>query len=520
MDFIEKNQEQTLGLLHGFDRVVFRGYLSSFFVPTGMYYYLSQMGIKLTGYKNFVANQTSILRKHIEQLAGQLNIKIEYANNSKTNKDELAKAYLEKHPTKQGLIAIISCLELCPTFCLRGNYLKKELEIRKELGQHLHYYLYYMDQEFGWMHIKIQTYYPFTMQVYLNGREWLKRSLDKLNIGYKSYNNSLSWVSDMDKAQQLSDSLVQKKWDRFLDVFAQRLNPHLGQIQTIFQGKGYHWCLHQCEYATDVLFKERNYLEALYSSLVYYATQFRGGEDIYTFFGRNLHHLSTKEVTGNTKRFIQGFRVKHYLDRNSIKMYDKHTILRIETTINNPKAFKIYKTVERKGKKTKAWVPMGKAVSNLYRYAQIARSANRKYLNSLAMVDQAKNLSKQIERLSQRTFFQTKTGRIRPVAGFNLLTKQTCQLLLSVNDARFSIQAFNNKQLRDLLIEKKVFLPDENDQGALKKLSSKVTRLLSKLRTHKLISKVNHSFKYKPTKLGLLVGCKILNFKNIPLASN
>ena len=60
-------------------------------------------------------------------------------------------------------------------------------------------------------------------------------------------------------------------------------------------------------------------------------------------------------------------------------MYDKHTCLRVETTINNPKAFRIYKATVRKGKETMAWVPMGKAVSNMYRYAQIAQSANTKY---------------------------------------------------------------------------------------------------------------------------------------------
>jgi len=52
-------------------------------------------------------------------------------------------------------------------------------------------------------------------------------------------------------------------------------------------------------------------------------------------------------------------------------MYDKWIILRIETTINNPAAFKIYNTVTRKGQQVQAWVPMGKSVSNLYRYADL-----------------------------------------------------------------------------------------------------------------------------------------------------
>ncbi len=44
-------------------------------------------------------------------------------------------------------------------------------------------YFYWMDCEFGLMHVKIQTWFPFTMQVYVNGHEWLAkahRSRDRL----------------------------------------------------------------------------------------------------------------------------------------------------------------------------------------------------------------------------------------------------------------------------------------------------------------------------------------------------
>ncbi len=519
MDFETKYKEQTTGLLHGFDRLIFRGYLSSFFSPKGMYYYLSQKGIRLTGYKTFVNNQTVELKKRIEQIAQQSKTVIKYVNNSKTSKDEIAKKYLASHPTKQGLIAIISCLEIAPTFCLRGNYLKKELEVRKELGQHLHYYLYYMDAEFGWMHVKIQTYYPFTIQVYINGREYLKRTLDKANINYESYNNSVTWVADLSKAQQLSDNLIQKKWDRFLNVLAQRLNPHLPQIQSIFQGKGYHWCLHQSEYATDVLFKERAVLETIYPSLIQHATQFKGGEDIYSFFGRNLHHLSKKEVTASSKRFTQGFRIKHYLDRNSIKMYDKYNILRIETTINNPKAFKIYKDCQRQGKQVKAWIPMGKAVSNLYRYAQIAKNANTKYLNSLVLAPIKGDLDKQIEKISNRICVIHPQKKARIFSGFNLLSAQTSLILEAINDGRFTIQPFSNRQLREILIEKGVFTIDHSNPLALKKISGKTTRLIAKLRGHKLIYKIGFSFKYKLTKLGQQICNTILNFKKLEVAT-
>lgn len=59
-------------------------------------------------------------------------------------------------------------------------------------------------------------------------------------------------------------------------------------------------------------------------------------------------------------------------------MYDKGNNLRIEVTINNPRDFKVLKTTEKlqDGEmiQVKTWVPMGKSVTNLYRYAEISRA--------------------------------------------------------------------------------------------------------------------------------------------------
>lgn len=55
---------------------------------------------------------------------------------------------------------------------------------------------------------------------------------------------------------------------------------------------------------------------------------------------------------------------------NSIKTYDKSNCLRIEMTVNDPKEFNVYKEVHhRDGTSSMQWVPMGKSIANLYRYA-------------------------------------------------------------------------------------------------------------------------------------------------------
>ena len=83
------------------------------------------------------------------------------------------------------------------------------------------------------------------------------------------------------------------------------------------------------------------------------------------FLGRKLHGNFEGEVISDIKRRPQGVRIKHRMKQNSIKMYDKWSILRIETTINQPREFKIYRNVERKGQNIMAWIPMGKGISNI-----------------------------------------------------------------------------------------------------------------------------------------------------------
>lgn len=57
---------------------------------------------------------------------------------------------------------------------------------------------------------------------------------------------------------------------------------------------------------------------------------------------------------------------------NSIKMYDKFSCLRVEMTINDPHEFKSLKEDHHRDRtKSKQWVPMGKSIANLYRYAEI-----------------------------------------------------------------------------------------------------------------------------------------------------
>ena len=64
-------------------------------------------------------------------------------------------------------------------------------------------YFYWMDREFGLMHVKIQTWFPFTVQVYLNGHEWLARKLTARGITFEKHDNAFVELADVEKANEL-----------------------------------------------------------------------------------------------------------------------------------------------------------------------------------------------------------------------------------------------------------------------------------------------------------------------------
>jgi len=101
-----------------------------------------------------------------------------------------------------------------------------------------------------WCTSDFQTWFPFTIQIYLNGKEYLKKQLAKANIPFTSYKNSITSVSDISRAQQLADQLIQKKWTKVFDHFARQVNGFLPRIEEIFNQHGYYWYIEQCEYAT------------------------------------------------------------------------------------------------------------------------------------------------------------------------------------------------------------------------------------------------------------------------------
>ncbi len=260
---------------------------------------------------------------------------IEYLPSSKTRKDEYAQNIALDDGIQDGLIGVLTCVEPCKTYEIHRNRDKKILELKSRMRKCKFLYHYWIDPRFGFMSARIQTWFPFSIQVCINGREWLSRRMDEAGIRYERYDNSFPWIDDFAKAQKIMDRMHKINWPRVLNGVVKRVNPAHGRM---FHGLGmsYYWSAFQTEWATDVAFTSSDTLAKIYPQLVRGAIATFGSRDVMRFLGKRPDQRYQGEVISDYKVRPEGIRVKHQAFGNSIKVYDKGgSLLRIETTINN-----------------------------------------------------------------------------------------------------------------------------------------------------------------------------------------
>ena len=502
MNIIQQNEEKINGILETFDRMIINGYILQLQNPRQFLFYLISNNVNLTDFAKFAEGKTKSLCEHIDSFINNNNVVTQYLNSSNSNMDEIARAEFEKVPNKTGLIAAFSTVELCRTMTVAPNRSIKKLEVVSKPTKCKHYYLYFNDEEFGWMFLRIQTWFPFNIRIYINGREYLSKIFDKNDIQYEMYNNSFSYINDFEKAQILADSILNKKLSDSFDGMAKMINNELEHISNSVN-HSYYWCIDQCEFATDINFKSREDLSIFYKKLVETTYFTFSSEDIYSFFGRNINHIGKfrkGEITSDLRNRYQGYRIKFKINNNQIKMYDKGNNLRIEVTINNPKDFKIQKEKEYIKKNgeieiVRKWVPMGKSICNLYRYVEISKSITKRYIEALPNIDIDVVPLKEIERISKSII-----KKERKYTGFNILNEDTLKLFTELSRGEYLMSGFNNKNIRAEIFE------DANCERNI----NKTTRLLAKLKAHGIIKKVFKKNKYYLTENGRKIISSVL----------
>jgi hypothetical protein len=489
MKLMELYKDKIMGSISGLDRIRFRGTLRWLASERGLGTFMNTKNILLKNFSDWVKGLTAQIRQSCESRADALGIEKRYLNSSGIDKEKLARQIAEDKGITEGSICLLSVLEPCVAPMVKGNKATKQLELVMAPRKCVFVYHYFDDPVFGFGHVRIQSWVPFNVFICLNGRHWLERQLQKEDIGYVKDGNCFPWIEDIRTAQKLLDKQLRTDWPKFLNRLALGSCPGLGQALKPLKPE-YYWSADETEWATDIMFRTVEELDGLYPSVLHHAMNVSDSPSVMRYLGRkDARGPMPNEIVSDLRRRHEGLRVKHWKNRNSVKMYNKSgSLLRIETTINSTRDFKVFRHPDDDSSKPASWQKMRKGVNDLHRRCEVSDKCNERYGDALASAQVEEKLKEVVSPACNRINKDGKNYR-----GLNPWQQDDYKLLTFLAKGENAISGFRNKDLR------KCLYPQSDGQ---RKYSSRTSRLIKLLRVHGLVKKVARENRYMLTAKG------------------
>lgn len=454
------------------DRIKIRGYILYIQDPGGIVNYLKNFR-KLTATKETFKMITQLLIKNIEKYAKENNIPIIESNNHE-NKLKLASKHLKQN--KEGIFCIIKSQENSTCFGTYQNKNKTHTTITKVHRLVNSYYLYLTDAEFGLSYIKICSYLPFNVEIYLNGHNYIEQQLKKRDIKYKKIDNCFSYVSDLKDFNKICQAITDKKISSFCDKWLYKFVDYFRPFER-GMGYRYRYFISQLEYCNNIVFRKRSYLNQLFTKIIDNNKHIGRPDTIKTVFKKNM----TKRTKGILNRSIlqTGEKpcVKSWYKSCYIKQYNKKGIvLRTETCLNNTRDLYI-----------------NKSINNLDYVIDVCDNINKRYLKCLDEISLKEIGKNTLENISKTTV----KGKKR-IAGIKLENKRIMGVIKAVHKNGFLINGFTNEELRS---EVKRLLDLSNEEYGAVKMKYDIDKLIAKGLIKKVVGK-NRYVICKKIKLG------------------
>jgi len=484
-------------VITGFDRIIFKGMIRPIMYAAGMESFLVSRRVLNKDFKDYAIAQSKAIVESAEETTQRLTGRgITYIPSHSERKESLARDRQKENGTQKGLIGTWSCVESCNTFRSTYDPAQTYPSLRNERSKCKHLYFYYDDPVYGFMSIRLQTWAPYEIQISLNGREWLRRSLDTAGCGYTIKGNKFMQIDDYALAQEFLDAQVRTNFQEVLKGFLPEVFPRMPEI--LNPGLSYYWTFWQSEIARDYIFNDSDALNNLMDDFLIHAMITGKGERILKYFGSPVradgqpYQNTNPEILSRVNTWYDGLRVRHWHNKNSVKFYNEHNVLRFEMTMNDPRQFKIYRHSENQSKEgSKKLLYMRKGVADTAVRAEVSKNIIHRFTEQMSAVEEGTRLGELLSSIDRPLIFKDKRVRALDVFG------KDKELVRAISDPRFNVSAMTNKELQKMLIG----TPWAKGKSG-KKLAGRISRHLVLLREHGLIKKLPKQRKYALTDKG------------------
>jgi hypothetical protein len=503
---LHRFEEKIKGVLEGFDRIIFKGTIRNICYAIGMQMFLNGCGVLNKDYKEWITKQTAVIVQDADEYSKRhTGTGIQYLASSNIRKETIAREQQKNIKIEGGLIGVWSCLESCNTFKAVFDNETGHPKISPEKSRCKHLYFYYDHKDYGFMSIRLQTWAPYEIQIALNGREWLKRLLDKSNSRYVLNGNKFLDVEDYELAQSLLSSQLNTRWvDMLTDLTAEAF-PSMPII--LGERMNYYWTQWQSEWAKDYIFREPQVLQSHMNQVLRHAFISGTSERVLRYMGKPVRDKgqpnwnADPELITKLKLWYDGGRIRHWVNKNSLKLYNEQNVLRFEFTMNDPTKFKVHRTVTGDSSGTKKHLEMRKGIADIAVRAQVCSNRIKNFTEQIAALEEDLTVSEILSKVSKPVKVKGKRYRALDVTGKDL------ELLRAIDDPKYNVDAITNKHLQAALCGT-IWANDL--EGC--KLAARISRQLRLLREHGIIKKLPKQNKYMLTAKGRLLTTSLHQF--------
>lgn len=323
----------------------------------------------------------------------------------------------------------------------------------------------------------------------------------RAGLAYRRQGNCFPGVQDFARAQRLLDAQLRVNWPKRLAQLVREWHPAHAEFLEKF-GLSYYRSVREREWATDLVFRDPARLRRLYPRLLHHSLISFGSREVLRFLGRTVPRTGVPkrfqgEVLSDLQERQEGLRLKHQVNQNSVKIYDKAytpqgSVVRVEVTLNHAEEFWVYRRKEGDPKGRKQWRVLRRGLADFHRRAQVCQQINERYLEALAQGDDDTTLQELTQRLEQPRRWNGQ--RVRALRPFR---PEDQAWLPAVSRGEFLLNGFRNADLQKLFWSKPT-----SDLQERRQRSAQVSRRLRLLRAHGIIRKVARAHRYHVTDYG------------------
>ncbi len=482
------------------DRIVLNGYLDRLQRPENISYFFREVVGVPAVTPEVLLSRTAPYRAWVQRYAAEHTIPV-VASPKDRRKEEVVAPYYRRFQEPEGVVVILTSTESGRTFVSYtpryppsgGDPSYRLLHPARK--RFLHYYFYLLDPVLGPMSLRVGTFLPFTLAVFLNGHAFLAQELTRLGVRFRKDDNAFLGVDDLAALEAAAERLTPRLIEQRCADWVRKLAPRFSAEERAAADLHYRYSIAQIELATDVIFRRAAPLKALFQRAAELGILLGGADRTTHLFGRRITARYGGKLQTVLDRRNEGQPIlRSYYGSSFVKQYEKgDRLLRTETCLNN--------TYD---------VGIGRHLDNLPALKERMLATNRRYLDA-----QAEVLASTVDAGALATLAHSvRVGR-RRVPGLKLEDDRVIRLLEALLHPGTFVADWTSREVHDRLLKRHRLAEQEYRLSQLR-------YDLGKLRAHGLVERLGTSRRYRLTSHGLKLGVLLVKLRTRllgPLAS-